>query len=270
MTAEIKENNNNNNNLFDLYKNYFNQTDLTLNNFTKLKKNELLSSLIKEVEEINSNRGSISEKDFERIYYILIKLSIIARIDLIMVMNSIKNKDMSFRNGLKYSKDVIDLSLRIIIKLLNKMDSEELNLYFKEYSINNDDIISHTNRVFITVVRFMKYYNDSIHNNIVINIRKKFNKKYASYYRSIFRKFNISKNVSKLEHVYKYGLRDMLFNEIINISIAAFWHDIANVFNNYNTDKCYYYLKHFIRYNDDISLIVALHNEYYGYGNGDF
>ncbi|WP_128824137.1 hypothetical protein [Brachyspira hampsonii] len=60
MTAEIKENNN----LFDLYKNYFNQTDLTLNNFTKLKKNELLSSLIKEVEEINSNRGSIYRKRF--------------------------------------------------------------------------------------------------------------------------------------------------------------------------------------------------------------
>ncbi|ASJ21045.1 hypothetical protein BHAMNSH16_05055 [Brachyspira hampsonii] len=270
MTAEIKENNN----LFDLYKNYFNQTDLTLNNFTKLKKNELLSSLIKEVEEINSNRGSISEKDFESIYYILIKLSIIARIDLIIVMNSIKNKDMSFRNSLKYSKDVIDLSLRIIVKLLNKMNSEDLNLYFKEYLVNNDDIISHTNRVFITVVRFIKYYNDSIHNNIVIDIRKKFNKKYAYYYRSIFKKFNINKNVSKLEHVYKYGLRDMLFNEIINISIAAFWHDIVNVFNNYNTehnaDKCYSYLKHFIRYNDDISLTVALHNEYYGYGSGVF
>ncbi|MBW5409330.1 hypothetical protein E6A50_02960, partial [Brachyspira hampsonii] len=73
---------------------------------------------------------------------------------------------------------------------------------------------------------------------------------------------------------YKYGLRDMLFNEIINISIAAFWHDIVNVFNNYNTelnaDKCYSYLKHFIRYNDDISLTVALHNEYYGYGSGVF
>ena len=34
--------------------------------------------------------------------------------------------------------------------------------------------------------------------------------------------------------------------------------------------KCYSYLKHFIKYNDEVSLIVGLHNEYYGHGHGIF
>lgn len=263
----------NSDNLFNLYENYFDETDLTLNDFANLNKSELLSSLIKEAEYLNANKYNISEKDIESIHYILIKLSIIARVDLITVMSSIKHKDISFRNSLKYSKSVIDCCLKIIIKLLSNMDSEQINLYCMDKFINND-IISHTSRVFITAIRFMKYYNSSINNNIIVDIRKKFNIKYAEYYRSVFDKFNINKKISKLEHVYKYGLRDILFNEIVNISIAAFWHDISNVFNSYNSDysaeKCHSYLKYFIRYNDDISLTVGLHNEYYGYGSGVF
>ena len=40
---------------------------------------------------INAKKDSISEKELESIYDILIKLSIIARIDLIMAMKGIKN-----------------------------------------------------------------------------------------------------------------------------------------------------------------------------------
>ncbi|KLI25928.1 hypothetical protein [Brachyspira hyodysenteriae] len=266
MTMTIKDKN-----LLDAYKIYFNHDNL--NDFSNVKRNYILSSLIKEVKTINSKKESITDKEIETIYDILIKLSIMARIDLIMSMKSIKNKDTSFISGIKRSRDVIDYALKVIIKLLYKLDEQQIISCYSNKFIDNDSI-SHTSRVFIIAVRFMKYYNNSINNNVVSNIKKKFKNRYAKYYKNVLRKFNISKKITRLEHVYKSGLRDILFNELVNIAIAAFWHDISNLFNNYNKDyntsKCYSYLKHFIRYNYDISLTVGLHNEYYGYGSGVF
>lgn len=259
------------NNLFDIYKMYFKHGDF--NDFSNVKRNHLLSSLIREIKIINTKKDSISEKEIENIYDILVKLSIIARIDLIMAMKGIKSKDTSFIGGIKRSKEVIDYALKIIVKLLYKMNEEQITSHYTNKFIYNDSI-SHTSRVFIMAVRFMKHYNNSINNNIVSDIRKKFKNRYAKYYKNVLRKFNINKKITRLEHVYKNGLRDILFNELVNIAIAAFWHDISNLFNNYNKDyntsKCYSYLKHFVRYNYDISLAVGLHNEYYGYGNGVF
>ena len=259
------------NNLFDIYKMYFKHGDF--NDFSNVKRNHILSSLIREVKMINIKKDSVTEKEIENIYDILVKLSIVARIDLIMAMKSIKNKDTSFISGIKRSKDVIDYALKIIIKLLYKLDEKQIISCYTSKFIDNDSI-SHTNRVLIIAVRFMKYYNSSIDNNIVSDIKKKFKNRYLKYYKNVLRKFNINKKITRLEHVYKNGLRDILFNELANIAIAAFWHDISNIFNNYNenynTSKCYSYLKHFVRYNYDISLAVGLHNEYYGYGNGVF
>ena len=268
MSISIKDNN-----LLDVYKNYFNQDDLTLNDFANIKRNQILSSMISEIDSINIKKNDISEKEIDSIYYILVKISFIARIDLVMAMNSIKSRDRAFSRNIRYSRDIIDYVLRVIIKLLIRMDDEHIGLYYNNKFINNDSI-SHSNRVFIMLIRFMKYYNNSIDNNIVSEIRRNFKKKYAKYYKEVLYKFNINKKISKLEHVYKYGLRDVLFNEIINAAIAAFWHDISNLFNTYNTEyntvKCYSYLKHFICYSYDVSLTVGLHNEYYGYGNGVF
>ena len=259
--------------IFDAYKTYFKHDIFNLNDFSNVKRNCILSSLIREVKIINAKKDSISEKEIEIIYDILIKLSIMARIDLAISMKSIKNKYTSFMSGIKRSKEVIDYILKIIIKLLYKLDEEQIISCYANKFIDNDSI-SHTGRVFIIAVRFMKYYNNSINNNIVSDIRKKFKNRYLKYYKDVLKKFKINKKITRLEHVYKNGLRDILFNELTNISIAAFWHDISNLFNNYNEDyntsKCYSYLKHFVKYNYDISLTVGLHNEYYGYGNGVF
>ena len=184
MTA-IKDNN-----LFDVYKMYFKHGDF--NDFSNVKRNHILSSLIREIKIINAKKDSISEKELESIYDILVKLSIIARIDLIMAMKGIKSKDTSFIGGIKRSKDVIDYALKIMVKLLYKLDDDQITSHYTNKFIDNDSI-SHTSRVFIITVRFMKYYNNSINNNIVSDIRKKFKKRYSNYYKNVLRKFNISK-----------------------------------------------------------------------------
>ena len=266
MTAIMKDS------LFSIYKNYFIEENLTLDEFINKQKNDALASIINEIKLIDKNEyDSISEKEIEDIGEILIKLSLIARMDLIKCINSIKNKDLSYVHKIRYSKELIDYALKSIIKLIKDTDNENIN--FSNITVfQNNDSISHTNRVFFTIIKFIKYYNEKINNNIVLDIRNNFKKDYLKYYKSIFKKFHIKKNISKLEHVYKYGLREILFNEMINIACAAFWHEIVNLqlFNEANSMKCYSYLKHFIKYNEDISLTVGLHNEYYGHGYGVF
>lgn len=137
MTA-IKDNN-----LFDVYKMYFKHGDF--NDFSNVKRNHILSSLIREIKIINAKKDSISEKELESIYDILIKLSIIARIDLIMAMKGIKNKDTSFVSGIKRSKDVIDYALKIMVKLLYKLDDDQITSHYTNKFIDNDSI-SHTSR----------------------------------------------------------------------------------------------------------------------------
>ena len=112
--------------IFDAYKTYFKHDIFNLNDFSNVKRNCILSSLIREVKIINAKKDSISEKEIEIIYDILIKLSIMARIDLAISMKSIKNKDTSFMSGIKRSKEVIDYILKIIIKLLYKLDEEQI------------------------------------------------------------------------------------------------------------------------------------------------
>ncbi|WP_157154007.1 hypothetical protein [Brachyspira murdochii] len=252
-----------NNDLFSIYDNYLKEDNTSVNN--------MLASAVNDIKKLEKNIHNASKQDIKSIGDILIKLSLAARMHLRQYTDSEKVKDLSFTNRLRYSKDIIDYSLKVIIRYLKNIKNEDIN-FNSIYLLKNNDVISHSNRVFFTIIKFIKYYNDSINQNIVIDIKNNFKRRYSGYYKSILKRFHINKNISKLEHVYKYGLREILFNEMINISLAAFWHNIINfdISDEYNSMRCYSYLKHFLKYNDDVSLIVGLHNEYYGYGYGIF
>ena len=256
---------------------YGNNDDVFSNIIIK-KSNNILLSVKQDIMELKLKKDYITEKEIGDIYQILTKLSFVSRVNFIKCINDIKRKDFTLSKEIKNSKNIIDYSLKNIVKIL--MESEN-DIYIHKNFLNND-IISHTNRVFFTIIKFIKYYNHSIDNNIVSDIKKNFKKRYLKYYKSVLKKFNINKNISKLEDVYKYGLREIFIKEIIEIAIASFWHDIANISINlvsdyystsddiYHAEKGYSYLKYFINYTDSISLIVGMHNEYFGYGKGIF
>lgn len=60
-------------------------------------------------------------------------------------------------------------------------------LFILTKNLKNNDVISHSNRVFFTIIKFIKYYNDSINQNIVIDIKNNFKRRYSGYYRSILK-----------------------------------------------------------------------------------
>ncbi len=250
--------------------------DEFFSNIVVRKTNSLLLSIEKDINELKLRKDHITVKEIDFMVHILTKLSFISRINLIKAMNDIKRKDFKFSKEIRNSKYIIDYTLKNIVKILIE-SKNDIDLYNRAFLLNND-IISHTNRVFFTMIKFIKYYNNCIDNNIVSDIRQNFKNKYLKYYKSVLKKFNINNNINKLEDVYKYGLRELFRKEIVEIAIASFWHDIANITPDYspNSDDEYYaskgysYLKYFINYGDNISLIVGMHNEYFGYGNGIF
>ena len=264
----------------EIYGNSVINNDEFLGNIIIRKTNKLLLSAEEDMEKIKLKKDNLSEEEVIDIIQILTKLSFISRVNLIKCTNDIKRRDFSHSSEIKNSKHIIDYILKNIAKILIE-SNKDIDIYnVKNFFYN--DIISHTNRVFFTIIKFIKYYNHSINNNIVYDIKKNFKKRYSKYYKSVLKKFNIKKSANKLEDVYKYGLRELFVKEISDIAIAAFWHDIANISLNlltehysnledgYYASKGYSYLKYFINYSDHIPFIVGLHNEYFGYGNGVF
>ena len=203
MTEALK-----NNDLFSIYDNYLKDYNNSVN--------DILVSAVNETKRLEKNIHNSSKEDIKNVEDILIKLSLAARMHLIQCFDSVKLRDLSFTRKLRYSKELIDYSLKVVIRYLKNIKNEDIN--FDNISIlKNNDSISHSVRVFFTIIKFIKYYNECINNNIVFDIKNNFKKRYSGYYKSILKRFHINKNISKLEHIYKYGLREILFNEIINI-----------------------------------------------------
>ncbi len=164
--------------------------------------------------------------------------------------------------------------------LLNKRYEKE-NMFNDTIGFTGCNIIDHSNRLFINTIEFMIFYNKNINMGILSKIRAKWKNKYMPYYTKVSRKNKFLKDVSKLDNIFKLGIRQFDYIEIVNMSIAALLHDITltEIINylplkNKNNKiyshsiKSYNYLKYSISNNQDINLAVGLHHEYYGYGHG--
>ena len=147
MTVMMKDD------VFSMYRKYVEEDNIIFGKFINSKLNYILVSIMEEVKIIEKKQyESISEDDINNIVSILMKLSLIARIDLIKCMESINGKDLSFIKQLKYSKQIIDYSLKIIVRLLINIKNENIDFDNIE-ALKNNDSISHSNRVFFNIIK---------------------------------------------------------------------------------------------------------------------
>ena len=126
------------------------------------------------------------------------------------------------------------------------------------------------------------YYNDEISKQLPLKSIINFNTKYCKYYKKVFEKYNIDKKIITFDDIFKNGLKKLSLERIASFAAGAFWHDVVKVKEldylninkpkDYSKDstshaiKGYQFLRYFRNYNNDISLIVGMHHEYYGYG----
>ncbi|WP_300369836.1 hypothetical protein [Brachyspira sp.] len=252
---------------------------LPMNKYQRI---ENIKSLITELE-AEENKDKFTCKAANIIGEILIKLGLLQRINVIS--NITENSDDKINNSKKYNinyeefiKSVAESTFILLNKNYEKDDMLKDTIGFMGYNI-----IDHSNRLFINTIEFMIFYNKNINMGILSKIRAKWKNEYMPYYTKISKKNKFIKDTSKLDNIFKLGIRQFDYIEIVNMATAALLHDITltEIINylpiensNINNDiyshsiNSYNYLKYSISNNQDINLAVGLHHEYYGYGYG--
>ncbi len=216
---------------------------------------------------------------------IITELAFIERVNLIHLVNAAKDQinQVYFDNVEYYDTQYISNSLILSVTRLVDKIYPNISLFYGFNNFNCRNVIGHGNRVFITFIEFMLYYNDQLENQLNLKTIINFDKKFAGYYKKIFKKYKINKKNIKFEDIFKNGLRKISIENIANFASGAFWHDVVKIkqldYLNINKSeeyskkstshaiKGYQFLKLFRNYNNDISLIVGMHHEYYGYGH---
>ena len=253
---------------------------LSMNYFKRV---ENIKDLILKLE-IEENRDKFTCQAAGILGEILIKLGLIQRMNIIS--NILENNELyadvfsTKSYNINYEELMRSVAESVFI-LLNK-PYEVVNIFENTIGFTGCNIIDHSDRVFVNTIEFMIFYNKNINMGMLSKIRAKWRNEYMGYYEKVSKKNRFFKDLSKLDNIFKLGIRQFDYIEIVNIGIAAFLHDITlteiinylPVDNNTNNElyshsiKSYNYLKYSISNNQDVNLAVALHHEYYGYGYG--
>ncbi|MBW5411244.1 hypothetical protein E6A50_12830 [Brachyspira hampsonii] len=215
---------------------------------------------------------------------ILTDIGIIERLNLIYHLNYIKQNNISdLKNYQNVKKDDLLFAdiIGTIVNILDKEHSDKV-IFNNISSFKDDNVICHSNRVFIMMVEFLYYYNDEISRGVASKLRVDYKKKYYSYYNEIGKKYNLLTKADRIEDISKVGFRKIEQNEIKYYARAAFWHDIALVdilpnipivSSNEGDNHAvlgFNLLKYCMAQNEYTYTTVGLHHEYYGNGYGIF
>ena len=252
---------------------------LSMNNFKRV---EDIKNLIIELE-IEENRDKFTCKAAEILGKILIKLGLMQRINVISNINKNDDHHSNIFDSKNYNinyEELIRSVAESVFVLLNK-PYEKNDMISTTIGFTGSNVIDHSNRIFLNIMEFMIFYNRNINMGILSKIRAKWKTEYMAYYDKVSKKNKFLKDISKLDNIFKLGIRQFDNIEIVNMGIAGLLHDITltDIINYLPSDrannelyshsiKSYNYLKYSISSNQDVNLAVGLHHEYYGYGYG--
>ncbi|PTY40602.1 hypothetical protein [Brachyspira hampsonii] len=250
---------------------------LSMNEYQRVEK---IKNLIIELE-IEENRDKFTSKAAIILGEILVRLGLMIRINVIGNISE-NNENLKYKNYNTNYDELMKSIAESAFVLLNK-NYEKPDIFSNVIGFTGCNIIDHSNRLFINTIEFMIFYNKNISMGILSKIRAKWKNDYMPYYEKVSKKNKFIKDISKLDNIFKLGIRQFDYSEIINMSIAAFLHDITltEIINYLPTQnvsinnelyshsiKSYNYIKYSISNNQDINLAVGVHHEYYGYGDG--
>ena len=133
------------------------------------------------------NNG-FDENSIRYILDIITELAFIERINLIHLLNAVKDSvnQSDFDNMEYYDTKYISNSLIFsVTKLINKI-YPDVDLFNKINTFNCRNVIGHGNRVFVTFIEFLLYYNDEMFKQLPLKSIINFNAKYYKYYKRVF------------------------------------------------------------------------------------
>ena len=214
---------------------------------------------------------------------ILSDIGILIRTDFIKYIQAIKK---SIIIGNKVDKKDMYI-YHIMSSIVSYLEHNHIFSYiFDNTDFQDINMISHSNRTALMMIEFMLYYNKEFKNRLSNKLRLEYKSKYMNKYKKIISHFESDIPIDNLERVFKFGIRKFSNTEIINFSIGALYHDIGllKIFdsvpmNNFLKDtdnnqdlhalKGYNFIKKTLNFQNDVSLLVGLHHDYYGYSKNN-
>lgn len=258
----------------------------TLKKICKEKSEERFLFLEQNVDKLKSIFKSTKKINIDTLYLIdriLSDIGILIRTDFIKYIQAIK-KSMIIGNKVDKKDMYIYHIMSSIVSYLEH--NNIFNYIFDNHDFQDINMISHSNRVSLMMIEFMLYYNKEFKNRLGNKLRLEYKNKYIDKYKKIISHFENDIPIDNLERVFKFGIRKFSTTEIINFSIGALYHDIGllKIFdsvpmNNFLKDtdnnqdlhalKGYNFIKKTLNFQDDVSLLVGLHHDYYGYSKNN-
>ena len=258
----------------------------TLKKICKEKYEKCFLFLEPNVDKLKSELKSTKEINMDILYLIdriLSDIGILIRTDFIKYIQAIKK---SIIIGNKVDKRDMYI-YHIMSSIVSYLEHNHIFSYiFDNTDFQDINMISHSNRTALMMIEFMLYYNKEFKNRLSNKLRLEYKSKYMNKYKKIISHFESDIPIDNLERVFKFGIRKFSNTEIINFSIGALYHDIGllKIFdsvpmNNFLKDtdnnqdlhalKGYNFIKKTLNFQNDVSLLVGLHHDYYSYSKNN-
>ena len=263
-----------------------NENNETLKKICKEKHDKRFLFLEPNVDKLKSILKSAENVNIDTLYLIdrtLSDIGVLIRTDFIKYIQAIK-KSMIIENKVDKKDMYIYHIMSSVVSFLEH--NHIFNYIFDNNDFQDINMISHSNRVALMMIEFMHYYNKEFKNRLSNKLRLEYKSKYIDKYKKIISHFESDIPIDNLERVFKFGMRKFSNTEIINFSIGALYHDIGllKIFdsvpmNNFLKDtdnnqdlhalKGYNFIKKTLNFQNDVSLLVGLHHDYYGYSKNN-
>ncbi|WP_304332077.1 HD-GYP domain-containing protein [Brachyspira innocens] len=218
-------------------------------------------------------------------------VGLIAKVTMFESIQKIKGEEITQEQAKIENQEITETTTNLVTTIVDMLskNTETQKVFDELRNYSDGGVMSHSNRVFISYVNFMAFYNNLINRrHLVHKIRTSYTNKYKKFYEQVeamFRKDTIRKNLATVEDCIDKGIKIIEEREMNLYSVGALLHDIGKVkdldyFEGANGRDYERIKKHLFNsyalvsqtseYPLEVILTVALHHEYYGLGYGPY
>ena len=245
---------------------------------------ELKQIVVDEEQGINKNTA-------QQIVNVGNDVGLIAKVTMFESIQKIKGEEITQEQAKIENQEITETTTNLVTTIVDMLskNTETQKVFDELRNYSDGGVMSHSNRVFISYVNFMAFYNNLINRrHLVHKIRTSYTNKYKKFYEQVetmFSKDTIRKNLATVEDCIDKGIKIIEEREMNLYSVGALLHDIGKVkdldyFEGANGRDYERIKKHLFNsyalvsqtseYPLEVILTVALHHEYYGLGYGPY
>ena len=219
-------------------------------------------------------------------------VGLIAKVTMFESMKKIKDNEISQDQAKIENQEITETTSSLVTTIVNMLsyNTETQKVFTELRNYSDGGVMAHSNRVFISYVNFLTFYNNLIkRRHLVYNIRTVYEKVYKKFYdrmiESLDGKYKIYNNLKTVEDCIDQGIKSVEEQEMYSYSVGALLHDVGKVKDldyfeggegrDYERIKkhlfnSYKLVSQTSEYPLEVILTVALHHEYYGLGYGPY